>query len=172
MWSREISVRKKILFWITLFWLILFLNYPLNFSQFFFHSPVWFQCVQKGATPSQPPRMLARWFTGRGTLDRSKVTLLPSLKTLVINKNRKNPLYFCRILFGKPKYAIPPCWSFYVEKIWFYFHLKREMEIWKWKSAGVLSKNSLPLHCILQSRTHFSWPLVSLLHLVLSLIKF
>lgn len=102
----------------------------------------------------------------------SKVTLLPSLKTLVINKNRKNPLYFCRILFGKPKYAIPPCWSFYVEKIWFYFHLKREMEIWKWKSAGVLSKNSLPLHCILQSRTHFSWPLVSLLHLVLSLIKF
>lgn len=102
----------------------------------------------------------------------SKVTLLPSLKTLVINKNRKNPLYFCRILFGKPKYAIPPCWSFYVEKIWFYFNLKREMEIWKWKSAGVLSKNSLPLHCILQSRTHFSWPLVSLLQLVLSLIKF
>lgn len=104
----------------------------------------------------------------------SRVALLPSLNTLLLNKNNKNSHYFYKTLFGKPTYAILPlfCWSFYVEKMWHCFHLKWEMEIWKWKDVASLSKCSLPLLYVIHCRTHFSWPLVFPLHLVLSLIKF
>lgn len=81
---------------------------------------------------------------------RSGVTLLPSLKIPLIRIVK-----ILSVFIGKPKYTIPSlsCWSFYVVKIWCYFHLKWKMEIWKWKGAGILSRCSLPLWCVICSRT-------------------
>ena len=78
------------------------------------------------------------------------VILLSILKTLLINKDSKSPT-LVGPFFGKPKYTISTlsCQSFYVEKIWCYFHLKWEMEIWKWRGVGILSQCSLPLFCVI-----------------------